>query len=247
MIKFDIVIATYNSGKTLERCLQSVRDICGHASPNVIIIDGKSTDDTLAIVECFRDIVNVVVSEPDSGVYEAWNKGIGHCKHSLVIFLGSDDYLCGHEFLNYLDFAASHDDVDFISCRVRLVDPGGRDIRKVGQPWTWRAFRRYMCTAHPGSFTSIDYIRRVGGFNESLRICGDYELLMRAGPDLRTAYWPKSPVCMQTGGMSDGLRVLKETLQVKLDAGYRGRYLSLYDYAVSVAKYMVRSHLLGSR
>ena len=104
-----------------------------------------------------------------------------------------------------------------------------------------------MCTAHPGSFTSIDYIRRVGGFNESLRICGDYELLMRAGPDLRTAYWPKPSVCMQTGGMSDGISVLKETLRVKLDAGYRGRYLSLYDYAISVAKYVVRSHLLGSR
>jgi len=247
MIEFDIVIATYNSESTLERCLQSIRAISAEVSCNVVLIDGASTDDTLAVAEKFNDIVTVVVSEPDSGVYEAWNKGLAYCSHPWVMFLGSDDYICPADFLEYLAFVKQQQGVDFVSCQVTYVNDGGQKIRVVGRPWKWKNFKKYMCALHPGSFTSLQYIRRVGTFDESLQICGDYELLLRAGGNLKTAHWPDTPICMQVGGLSDGIRVLNETLAVKLRAGYRGRMMSIVDYVIAVAKYWVRAYVIQSR
>jgi glycosyltransferase involved in cell wall biosynthesis len=247
MIDFDIVIATFNSAETLRRCLESVREICDAVSPNIVVVDGASTDKTLEIAGEFEDIISVVVSEPDSGIYDAWNKGLTHCKNSWVLFLGSDDYLCPEEFKEYVSFVELQDDADYISCCVRLVNPDGSVIREVGRPWNWTDFRKYMCALHPGSFTSADYIRRTGGFDDSLRICGDYELLLRAGPSLKTAHWSKSVICMQVGGVSDGISVLNETLKIKLRLGHRGRIMSIVDYSTSLAKYLVRSYILGSR
>lgn len=247
MSDFNIVIATYNSADTLERCLDSVRAVSTEVSCNVVLVDGASTDNTLAIVGKYGDILNVVVSEPDSGVYDAWNKGLAHCTHPWVMFLGSDDYICPAEFLDYVAFVGRQRDAEFVSCRVRYVDVDGRAIRTVGRPWDWKLFRKYMCALHPGSFTSLDYIGRVGRFDSSLRICGDYEHLLRAGATLKTAHWPHAPICMQVGGLSDGIAVLNETLAVKLKLGHRGRLMSYVDYATSVAKYVVRVYLTNSR
>ncbi len=247
MIPFNIIVATHNSGETLARCLESVRQVSGRARGRLILIDGASTDDTLEIAEAFADIVDVVVSEPDSGVYDAWNKGLSHCVHPWVLFLGSDDYLRPAEFLRYLGFMENKQGLDFVSCRVRLVDSRDRLIREVGRPWEWRVFKRYMCTLHPGSFTSLEYISRVGMFDESLSICGDYELLLRGGERLKTAFWPVAPVCMRVGGVSDGMRGLEETLAMKLAAGHRHSALCFTDHAIAVIKYMIRTYLMRSR
>ncbi|MDH3276178.1 MAG: glycosyltransferase [Gammaproteobacteria bacterium] len=247
MIDFNIVIATYNSEDTLERCLESVRAVAASVSCEVVLIDGASQDNTLGIAEKFGDILSVVVSEPDSGVYEAWNKGLTYCSHPWVMFLGSDDYIRPAEFKEYLAFVETLKKCDFVSCRVRLVEPDGRLIREVGRSWQWQLFRRYMCTLHPGSLTSLDYVRRVGNFDASLKICGDYELLLRAGETLITAFWPKAPVCMQIGGLSDNIRGLNEALQIKLRMGHRARIFCYVDYAIAVAKYVVRTYLTNSR
>jgi glycosyltransferase involved in cell wall biosynthesis len=162
MIEFNVVIATYNSAATLERCLESVRAISPAVSCNVVLIDGASTDNTLEIAEKYSDILNIVVSEPDCGIYDAWNKGLTYCTHRWVMFLGSDDYICPTAFLDYVTFIQRQRDADFVSCQVRYVDADGRIIRTVGRPWDWRLFRKYMCALHPGSFTSMDYFERVG-------------------------------------------------------------------------------------
>ncbi len=247
MIPFNIVIATFNSEATLGRCLESVRAISAQAPCNVILVDGASKDNTIGIAKRFADVVDVLISEPDSGVYDAWNKGLAHCSHPWIMFLGSDDYICPTEFMKYLAFVKNQCGADFVSCKVRYVDIDGRTIRVAGRPWDWRTFKKYMCAIHPGSFTSLDYIRRVGEFDESLKICGDYELLLRAGDTLKAAHWPSVPICMQVGGLSDGVQALNETLAVKLKLGYRGRLMSILDYAISVAKYLVRAHLTKSR
>ncbi len=247
MVEFNIVIATYNSEATLNRCLESIRAVFAAATCNVVLIDGASTDNTLGIAEEFADILSVVVSEPDSGVYEAWNKGLAYCSHPWVMFLGSDDYICPTEFKEYLAFVENQCGADFVSCKVRYVDIDGRTIRVAGRPWDWRLFKKYMCALHPGSFTSLDYFRRVGNFDTSLKICGDYEQLLRAGGTLKVAHWRNAPICMQVGGLSDGIQVLNETLAVKLRMGHRPRLLCLMDHVVAVVKYVVRIYVMGSR
>jgi glycosyltransferase involved in cell wall biosynthesis len=121
MIEFNVVIATYNSAATLERCLESVRAISPAVSCNVVLIDGASTDNTLEIAEKYSDILNIVVSEPDCGIYDAWNKGLTYCTHRWVMFLGSDDYICPTAFLDYVTF------IQRLVLFVRLVGHGTGD------------------------------------------------------------------------------------------------------------------------
>ena len=146
MTKFSIVMATYNSEATLHRCLESVREIKVATSCKVILIDGASNDSTLSIAGIFSDIIDVLVSEPDTGVYDAWNKGLKYCTNPWVMFLGSDDYICVAEFLDYLSFVETLSHCDFVSCRVQLIDEEGKAVREAGRPWEWPLFRKYMCT-----------------------------------------------------------------------------------------------------
>ena len=75
MKKISIIIATYNAGNVLQRCLDSIRPQ-KLDEIELLIIDGNSKDDTMDIINKNSDIVDYWVSEPDRGIYDAWNKGM---------------------------------------------------------------------------------------------------------------------------------------------------------------------------
>ncbi|WP_191859189.1 glycosyltransferase family 2 protein [Hanstruepera ponticola] len=97
---FSIIIPTYNSEATLARALESILEQ-SFENYEILIMDGLSTDSTCAIVEAFK-VKNPsvsLVSEPDSGIYDAMNKGIVLAKGEWLYFLGSDDYLFDNQVL----------------------------------------------------------------------------------------------------------------------------------------------------
>ena len=91
-MKVSIITATYNSEHTLEICLDSVANQTGLASIEHIIVDGRSSDSTLAIVARYPHI-SQVVSAKDRGIYHAFNRGISLATGDIVYFLNSDDCL----------------------------------------------------------------------------------------------------------------------------------------------------------
>ena len=88
----SIIIVTYNAEKHLANCLKSIQE---QSYPNleVIVIDGKSTDNTVDIIKHFSSVVSFWISEPDGGIYDAMNKGLEHIHGDWVYFLGADDVL----------------------------------------------------------------------------------------------------------------------------------------------------------
>lgn len=74
-LEISIVIATFNAAKTLERCLQSIVPQLTDAT-ELVIVDGGSEDETLSIIKKYEQYVAYTVSEPDKGIYDAWNKGV---------------------------------------------------------------------------------------------------------------------------------------------------------------------------
>lgn len=94
----SIIIPTYNSAKTINRCLDSIITQT-NKDCEVLVMDGVSKDDTLSLVQSYNDSRIHIYSEPDKGIYDAMNKGIKRAKGDWLYFLGSDDYLYAPDVL----------------------------------------------------------------------------------------------------------------------------------------------------
>lgn len=197
----SIVIACFNTATTLPAAIESVvaqdRD-----DVELIVIDGGSTDDTVGVIRRYAGVIAHWVSEPDRGIYHAWNKGVTAARGHYIGFIGADDVLLPGALDAYSRLIAASPDAEFLSSRVRYGS--GPNARIIGQPWQWNRFRRYMTVAHVGSLHRRSLFDRIGLFDDSFRITGDYELLLRAGPRLDAAYMPQITARMGTQGISSG-------------------------------------------
>jgi len=199
-----IITAVYNAERYLEESMISVLE---QTYPHVeyIIIDGGSSDNSVSIIKRYSDRLAYWVSEPDQGIYDAWNKGLHKANGDWIAFIGSDDILHPFAVARYVEHIQQHpqrDTLEFISSRIELVTERLAPVRVVGQSWSWPAFRKSMITWHVGCFHSHSLFSRYGFFDTSYKVCGDYELLMRPGSELKTSFLNESTVRMRLGGVS---------------------------------------------
>lgn len=97
----NIVTVCFNAAVTIDRTIKSiVTQTYEHI--NYIIIDGKSTDNTLEVIAKYRNQINTVVSEPDSGIYDAMNKASKYFKRGWVLFIGADDVLTSNTIIEQM-------------------------------------------------------------------------------------------------------------------------------------------------
>ena len=91
----SLITVVRNGAGTLEAAFTS---IAAHSAPGVehIVIDGASTDDTPLIIKRHESQITSWISEPDRGIYDAMNKGVGKARGKWILFLGCDDELCAH-------------------------------------------------------------------------------------------------------------------------------------------------------
>ena len=141
-----------------------------------------------------------------------------------IAFLGADDIYLPGAISAYMRVAAAQPAAEYISAQVRWVRPDGKS-RIIGEPWRWRRFRRFMSTAHVGSMHRRSLFARYGTYNDGLKIVADYELLLRAGSGLKTAFLPMVTAQMLSGGASDSLAAVREAAGVKLTTGRRSPLL----------------------
>ena len=213
-----IVIATYNADKVLARCLTSLRaQMVSEAE--LIIMDGASTDSTLAIIEQYRDIVTVSHSEPDKGIYDAWNKSVSLARGDWVMFLGADDELSEGVLDRLLRLVSGFDKevpFNYISGLSLYVDHNGSPLKAMGEAAIPAKIRHRMVAAHVASLHSREnLLREYGGFDLRFQICADYDLLLRAGEGLCPIYINEVLAKMQVGGVSFGLRGIFEAFEVR--------------------------------
>ena len=109
----SIIIATYNSGKFLEKCLQSIFEQ-SYQNFEIIIIDNKSTDKTLSIIKKYEKFIDIWISESDNGIFHAMNKGIKISKGKIISILNSDDYFYPNALKTIVKYFNSNSNIDFI-------------------------------------------------------------------------------------------------------------------------------------
>lgn len=216
-MQISIIIATWNAGKTLKTCLDSIVPQLNN-KVELIVIDGGSSDTTNAIIASYGDKITYTISEQDNGIYDAWNKGIKASTGEWILFVGADDKLepdAIHNYQRYLD--EQNDELDFISAKVRYVDESGNVLSISGRQWFYKEGRYSMNVTHVASITSRKYLERVHGFDIQYKIVGDYHLLLKGGKEMKSGFLDKIVATMATGGASFSVKALKEQLKVKLN------------------------------
>lgn len=201
-----VITVVFNGAKTLEQTILSVINQ-SYDIVEYIIVDGGSTDGTLDIIRKYEHAIDYWISEPDKGIYEAWNKGLRCASGDWICFVGADDYFWD---ANALMRAAEKlvtlpNEIRVAYGQVMLVNNGGENLYPIGEQWEKLKdrFRQIMCIPHPGLMHRRSLFEQYGQFDESFRIAGDYELLLR---ELRVAnafYIPDLiMVAMRQGGIS---------------------------------------------
>lgn len=214
----SFIIATYNAGKTLERCLNSIvpqlSDEC-----ELILVDGGSNDNTNEIIDSYGDKIAVHISEPDKGIYDAWNKGVKHAKGKWVGFIGADDILLPDAVKTWTDTIKSTPDIDtydYICAHNEYADKDGNVIQVIGGSAVWNKMRKGMVAAHVGSLhNKHNLFETIGGYDLQFHICADYDLLLRKRDKLKSLFVDHRIARMQTGGMSFSVAAIKEAYKIR--------------------------------
>lgn len=215
MIKISVVTAVYNRKQTVGQALDSVLSQ-SHPSIESIVIDGASTDGTLAALEPYRPRLGVFVSERDQGIYDALNKGIRLASGDVVGFLHADDVFENSEVLAKV--AAEFQDPAIDAVYGDLVYIRHDDISQVIRYWKSGSYDKAALACgwmppHPTFYVRRSVYERLGGFDTRYRIAADYDTILRflAVNKIRAAYIPEVLVRMRAGGISN--RSLRTILQ----------------------------------
>ena len=235
--RVSVITAVYNAAPTLEECLLSVRR---QSCPEVehIVIDGGSTDGSVEILQRHSSLLAYWVSEPDRGVFDAWNKGLSVATGEWIAFLGADDLLLPDALSQYLNVCRGTD-AQYVSSLVRFIRPGLPDTVR-GRAWSWPAFQRKMTTAHVGSLHRFDLFDKYGKYDTSYKIAGDYEFLLRPGKSLHSVFLGEITAVMSAGGVSDSFAALKEIHRAKVRTGGRNLFWAFWELWVERLKLAVR-------
>ena len=243
--KVSMLMATYNSAATLEKCLASIE---GQSWGNVelIIMDGGSKDGTQDILSRHSSRIAYWESKPDKGVYHAWNKAFDHFTGDWFGFIGSDDAFTHPKVLeNAMAVASSRQEVRLITGLINQVDGQGNITRVIGRRWDWATMKRYHSVPHPGMLQHRTLFETHGRFSEEYRIAADYEYMLRFGPDIPNAFIPEPLVDMGNQGLSRKQikKVFRETLQIQSRHPEIGAGLARYNFVLAYAKNRVRDLL----
>ncbi len=202
---FSIIIATHNAELTLRNTLLSIfsQSISNY---EIIVVDGASVDNTQDIICEYYSSFAFYVSEPDSGIADAWNKGLLHVNAKWVLFLNSGDILHPEHLARALKIINDHKiDNGILFCDVLKFNHNFELTNKlVGNfPSLDSIALSSIGFAHPGSITSIDYFKEVGYFDVKIKIAIDTDWLLRAFRMNCKFFKFDSITYMAEGGISD--------------------------------------------
>ncbi len=237
----SVITVVFNGDKSLEATIKSIVSQLTEAV-EYIIIDGGSCDGTLDIIRRYSNSIAYWVSEPDMGIYDAWNKGIAQSRGKFIAFVGADDVVSENYFTTYLAKITTSPAVDYWSSKVIFA---GNKLRVIGKPWSWGRFRRYMSVAHVGSMHKRDLYEKYGLYNISYKIVGDYEFLLRIGAGLNAGFIDEITVTMGVDGVSNKYfrDALLETRMAKLHNSTCNQFVADFDILVAILKGMFRNGL----
>lgn len=178
MEKLSVVTICLNAAEHIEAAFRSIQS---QTYPNIehIVIDGGSTDGTLNVIERYRNSIGYFVSEPDTGLYNAMNKGIKAATGDILFFLNADDVFSDEHVVSDVMAAFSADpDLDVVYGDQQFKTRGGLVLAR--QPeFVTREYLRERTIFHQTVFARQNVFEDTDGFSEDYKVVSDYEWMLK--------------------------------------------------------------------
>ena len=200
-MKITIITVCVNAEKTIKDTIESVLKQ-SYKDFEYIIVDGKSSDDTLKIISKYDDKRIRLISEKDKGLYDAMNKGIKLATGDIIGTINSDDILASEDvFQTVIDNFDENTDVIYANIKYY-----NEDFSKVKRDFiSGTKENDYFCPAHPSMYVRKQIYEKIGTYNINYKIAADFDFMVRCNlNNVRYKYIDKYFVYMRYGGKSNG-------------------------------------------
>jgi glycosyltransferase involved in cell wall biosynthesis len=207
-LKVSIVTIALNAKETLEDTIRSVLNQ-SYDDLEYIVVDGASTDGSLDIINKYRDNIDLVISEPDEGLYYAMNKGISMATGDVIGILNADDTYAGTDIIEKVARKMDETGADSLYGDLNYVhrnSPGNVVRRWKSGKFKRAFFLKGWMVPHPTFFVNKWVYVHFGLYNTRLKTSADYEFMLRVlyKGKISTCYLPQVMVNMKMGGRSNG-------------------------------------------
>ncbi|AWK90173.1 glycosyltransferase family 2 protein [Azospirillum thermophilum] len=207
-MKVSVITVCRNAQAVIGRTLDSVA-LQTYGNIEHIVIDGASTDGTLDLLESHRPRLAALVSEPDTGIYDAMNKGLARATGDLVHFLNADDWFYDPGAVEAaVRFVERHPEGDLFYGDIEVRMPDGQTIIHVPQDPDKAAETMVCgCLPHQGTFARRSVFDRTGPFDTRWRVHADYDWFLKAIADdaVTLLHMPVTVASFGLGGTSSNL------------------------------------------
>ena len=170
----SIITVCYNSEKTISRTIESIINQT-YKNIEYIIIDGKSDDKTLEIIDNYKNNISKIISEKDNGIYDAFNKGLNICNGDLIGFVNSDDILTPNALEILVKYYNKYTDRDFFFGAVKKHWGTLYGYRPWKIHFTWGFYSSHST----GFFIKKNAAKIIGEYNTKYKYSADYDYFYR--------------------------------------------------------------------
>lgn len=214
-----IITATFNAVELIQKTADSLKKQ-EFKNFEWIVVDGCSSDSTVEIIKKNQDIVTNWISEPDGGIYDAWNKGLELAQGEWIAFLGAGDFYISNGLSLYIEkIQSASNEIELVSSKIQLVDVDGKYLREIGEQFNFDRHKKFMTIAHVGAFHKKSLFRKFGKFDLRYSSAGDYEYFMRCGANLKTSFINGVTASMLVGGTSSSYSSILEAYKIQNNYG----------------------------
>ncbi|MEM7086973.1 MAG: glycosyltransferase family 2 protein [Bacteroidota bacterium] len=177
MLKITVITVNYNNGAGLRQTIESVLEQ-NYDGLEYIVVDGASTDDSVEIIKQYQSQLSLWISEPDTGVYQAMNKGIRKANGDYLLFLNSGDTLYNAEVLKWVG-EKIQGNKDIYYGNLMFHSNNDSFVRNYPKQLRFSYFLK-RSLPHPGSFIKRTLFERLFYYSEDYRIVSDWEFFLFA-------------------------------------------------------------------
>lgn len=234
----SIITVVYNNVRDIAYTIESV---LSQTYPHVeyILVDGTSTDGTLAVIERYRHRIAKIVSEKDNGIYDAMNKGLGMATGDYVLFLNSGDALYDENTLAHIVELGQN--ADIIYGETKLIDEQRHIIgdrrHKAPVQFDWKSFRYGMSICHQAIYVKRDITEP---YDLQYQLSADIDWVIRAAKKAKTTQHVEAFVARYlVGGMTQKRhrQGLKE--RYKIFKKHYGTIVNWINHAIIALRFII--------